>query len=153
MNIPDISKENIFLELQGIDIFVKNSEKMEENPKEGGKVSIANNIVGLVKAEVKTGNEQVSKRVVSALVEQELERRTQLVLKALEKKETLEKELVKFKPDVVSYKEDNTVASESWSKANLDNKKKTADSLAKIDAAIEAAVSGNDYDKLAKALA
>lgn len=83
--------------------------------------------------------------VVKSLVSQEINRRSDALLKVINQAFSLKKELYKVKPDILSYNVDGTVAQAAWSKPKLEEKKKLEEKLDKLDRAIAKAVEKGDY--------
>jgi len=92
----------------------------------------------------------IRKRVVEALVEEEVTTRADLLTKALAKRKAQQKELDKIKPDHCTFNEDGSPAQQHWSKAKLGERAKAAKALNKIDKAINAAVNNADYEGVKK---
>jgi hypothetical protein len=88
----------------------------------------------------------VKDRVVDALVEKELANRQAIVIEAVVKLESLHAALRRIKPDSVLYNLDGTKASESYTKAKLDEKKKLDEQAAKLDKAIESCLTSDKPD-------
>jgi hypothetical protein len=107
------------------------------------KETVAERIAGLGPA--------VQEGVVSVLVEQVKKKRTDAILTALNLKDEKEKELKKIKP-TQTFNADNSVASETFSKADNDNRKKLTESLAKIEKALNEALDPEkpNYENLFK---
>jgi len=107
------------------------------------KETVAERIAGLGPA--------VQEGVVSVLVEQVKKKRTDAILTALNLKDEKEKELKKIKP-TQTFNADNTVASESFSKGDNDNRKKLNESLTKIEKALNEALDPEkpNYENLFK---
>lgn len=106
------------------------------------KETVAERIAGLG-PEVQTG-------VADVLVEQVKKKRIDAVLTALNLKDEKEKELKKIKP-VQTFNADSTVASETFSKADNDNRKKLTESLTKIEKALNEALGDTpNYENLFK---
>lgn len=104
-------------------------------------------------------NEKVAEKLVNAgptvvdavvehLVKKEIDRRTKAVLDGLESLQKQEKELKKVKPDSVIYAADGKVATEGWTKQNLEGKNKMEKNVAKLREALDAALDKADYGKL-----
>lgn len=92
----------------------------------------------------------IRKRVVEALVEEEVTSRAELLTKALAKRKAQAKELDKIRPDNVGHNVDGSKAFEAFSKTKLVERQKVQKVLSKIDNAINAAVNRADYDGLKK---
>jgi len=93
------------------------------------------------------GNEKVMARVKEAFVERELQKRTDAMVKAFDKLTEARSDLKKIKPDVIAYDENGQEVSAQYSKAKVDERKKAQEKVAKIESAINLALTG-DYSKL-----
>lgn len=92
--------------------------------------------------------------VISALAHQEMERRTELLSKSLQKRDALFSDLQKIKSKVTGYTEEGDEI-RSFSKADFDARKKATEKLAKLDKAIDAVITGPStasYGKLKERL-
>jgi len=106
------------------------------------KEAVAEKIAGL--------GPEVQAGVVDVLVEQVKKKRMDAILTGLNLKDEKEKELKKIKP-VQTFNADSTVASETFSKADNDNRKKLTEALAKIEKALNEALSETpNYENLFK---
>lgn len=109
-----------------------------------------------LRADVKTSvaeqqnNGEVRKRVIAQLAEAEIVKRTDLLAKAIAKREEQSKTIDKIRPDMVSYSDTGTVVAEHYSKAKADELKKARELLGKIDKAIDKAVNTADYEEVRK---
>jgi F0F1-type ATP synthase beta subunit len=93
---------------------------------------------------------EVQSGVVEVLVEQVRKKRIDAVLTALNLKDEKEKELKKIKP-VQTFNADSTVASETFSKADNDNRKKLTETVTKIEKALNEALGETpNYENLFK---
>lgn len=88
----------------------------------------------------------VEASVVDVLAEQVKEKRVKAVLAGLDLKDATEKELKKIKPDQQSFGPDNKLVSETYSKSNMESKKKLEEKLAKVEAALNLALAETDPD-------
>jgi hypothetical protein len=93
---------------------------------------------------------EVRGRVKNQLVETELNRRVEMLAKALTTREDLAKEFNKIKPDQISYDENGEKKSEFYSKQQADARKKALEKLNKCDKAINKCINDADYDALQK---
>jgi hypothetical protein len=93
----------------------------------------------------------VHEAVATALADQVKEKRVKAVLTALNLKEEKEKELKKIKP-TQTFDAEGKVASETFSKADNDNRKKTQEALTKIEKALNEALDPEkpNYENLFK---
>lgn len=93
----------------------------------------------------------VNEAVATALADQVKEKRVKAVLTALNLKEEKEKELKKIKPEQ-TFDGEGKVASEFYTKANNELRKKTTESLTKIEKALNEALDPEkpNYENLFK---
>jgi hypothetical protein len=93
----------------------------------------------------------VHEAVATALADQVKEKRVKAVLTALNLKEEKEKELKKIKPEQ-TFDGEGKVASEFYTKSNNDLRKKTQESLTKIEKALNEALDPEkpNYENLFK---
>jgi hypothetical protein len=97
------------------------------------------------------GSVAVKQRVVAKRVEEELTRRANAVLSALTKREEAKKLLSRVKPDQNMFDKDGVQVAEYYSKAKKDERDKLANSIKKIDDALNAAFAEKpNYDNLFK---
>jgi hypothetical protein len=93
-------------------------------------------------------------RVKTHLVEEELKRRADLILKGLAKRDEARKALNKIRPDQSAYNGDGKVipGSESYSKPKVEELKKAREALERIDKALEEALLDEkpNFEKLGK---
>ena len=102
---------------------------------------------------VEKAGPQVRERVKNTLVEAELSKRADMILKGLNKRDEAQKAINKIKPDQIAYDADGKKTSETYSKAKVDELNKAKQQLASIDKALEEALSDTpNFDKLAKAV-
>ena len=92
----------------------------------------------------------IRQKVVDHLTNAEVDRRTEMLVKAMAVREETAKDLKKMKPDQVQYEESGKISMTSFSKTKFDELKKCKDKLAKIDKAINRAINDADYDSLKK---
>ena len=105
-------------------------------------------IIEKVAEQIGSSGPEITERVISRLVEKEVTRRTEAVIKALDALDKLEKEGRRIKPDIVAYAEDGSVVSQSWSKKTLDERNANAAKVRKLQAAIGKALEANDFSDL-----
>ncbi len=86
-------------------------------------------------------NPKVVETVVEKLADVEIQKRIAAVVSAIDHGNKLRRELNKIKPDNTTYNADGSVQAESWTKATLENKKKLIEKAAKLEKAIELALS------------
>ncbi len=107
----------------------------------------------MCKEQVKENRDKVEMRVVDGLVEEEIAKRTLLLRKALDKRDDLQKEFNKIKPDQVSFSFDGDgqkKKSETWSPDQIAKQEKSLKAIAKLDKAIDKAITDADYSELQK---
>jgi hypothetical protein len=102
---------------------------------------------------VAKSNDDVRKRVVNSLVEEKLKKHESLILDGLGKLKTMRTELEQSKrKGVVSFGLDGKpLGSPSFTKAQIDEMKKSQEKLTKLEKALENAIDKGDYSKLAEA--
>lgn len=93
---------------------------------------------------------EVNERVITALVDRELTKRTEAILNGYDKLRTLENELKKIKPDLGGYfEEDGTeIKPMRYSKERFEERKKKTDQIEKLRAALDLAIDKGDMNKL-----
>ena len=97
---------------------------------------------------IKGSGETIKNAVKAKFVQEEVSRRTDLLTRLIVAINTFRKEGYKLKADQISYNADKSVASETWSKAQLDKRQKFDEKLAKAESTFEKALNNNEYDKV-----
>jgi hypothetical protein len=97
---------------------------------------------------IKGSGATIKGAVVAKFVQDEVNRRADLLARLIVAINTFRKEGFKIKPDVVSYNATGEVASENWSKQQLEKKKKFDEKFAKAEAVFAKALTDNEYDKV-----
>lgn len=117
-------------------------------------MSKAKDVFTEVANRITNSNDEVKEAVIAARVKSEVGKRTALLDKALVTLEKLQGELKSTdKPSRVDYDEAGTVLHKVYDKKTLDAVKKCKEKLAKLDGAIDAAVSEADkFEELSKVL-
>ena len=102
---------------------------------------------------VSKSNGEVRQRVVNSLVEERLKKNESLILDGLGKLKTMRTELEQAKrKGSVNYGLDGKpLGSPSFTKAQIDEMKKSQEKLTKLEKALETALDKGDYSKLAEA--
>ena len=95
-------------------------------------------------------NNGIRGRVVQQLAQKEIDRRTELLAKALSKREEKAKELAKLKPDMRGYAENGDEKMAYYSKDKQKQLESVRKELSKIDKAINRAMSDADYEGIKK---
>jgi hypothetical protein len=91
----------------------------------------------------------VREKVVTLLVDAEVEKRTNAVVSVVKKLDDAVLALRKVsKPDVETFNADGTVASATFSKPRLDEMKKTQETIAKLEKALDEAFDKSDFQKV-----
>lgn len=105
--------------------------------------TIAEQIAGISSA--------VNDRVVSALVEAEAQKRADTIVKGLDKLQTREREGYQLaKGDVVTYNEDGTVATQTFTQDRLKARKENNEKMDKLVRALDKAIDKGDMSDLYK---
>lgn len=102
-----------------------------------------------VAEKIKALSEPVFDRVVDSLVEREASRRTDAIVKVMDKIDSAQRELRKIKPDVGPFydEEGNLIeGSAKWTKAKLEERKKAQEKINKMQNAVEKAIEGDMQD-------
>ncbi len=87
--------------------------------------------------------------VVEHFAKLEAEKQGTALIKGLDKLSSLERDLNKInRPDVQTFNEDGSVASASWSKDRLDERKKLSEQIEKLSKAIDKADDKGDFADL-----
>jgi len=109
-------------------------------------------VLELVKARLASSGGELAKRVENVLFDKEMVNRQGILLDAVTKAEILAKAVSKIKPDMVQYTEDGKVASCTYSKVKLDERKRIVEGLDKLNKAIDKIVvdNGGDFEGLKK---
>lgn len=87
-----------------------------------------------------------SERVINAMVEREVTKRSDAIVKVLDKLSKAKAESYKIKPDIVSYDEEGKPAVQNWSKDQLEKRKKNAEQILKMERAIDKATDDKKPD-------
>jgi ribosome recycling factor len=95
-------------------------------------------------------NPEVRAAIVKEGADEKLEERKKMVRTALGKAKEARSALQKIKPKPIAYDENDKVISEGFDKAQVDERKKHKETIAKIEAALEDALTKGDYTKLQK---
>lgn len=89
-------------------------------------------------------NPTVIDQVVEAMVDREIKKRSEAIVKAIDKLAAAEKELLKLGKDQKFYNEDGTVDVETFSKARLDERNKKLKQIERLTSAINKAIDKGD---------
>jgi len=109
-------------------------------------------VLELVKDRLASSGGELAKRVENVLFDREMVSRQGILLDAVAKAEILAKAVSKIRPDMVQYTEDGKVASCTYSKVRLDERKRIVEGLDKLNKAIDKIVvdNGGDFEGLKK---
>lgn len=103
----------------------------------------------LVKGGLITAKDTVKAAIISALVKEEMEKRTKATTAVFEQVESTQLEIRKIKPSYVGYTLDNKPIGEPfYSKADVESTKKLGEKLAKFRSALDKALNDNDFSKV-----
>ena len=104
----------------------------------------------LVKKAIKNSASVVKNKVVDLFVNEEIDKRVKSLHSAYVKLKELRNAVNKIKPDNVNYDEEGQVTSQSYSKAKVDELKKSKERVVKLERAIDAAIANeeNAFNKL-----
>lgn len=128
---------------------VNQNENQDETPPQD---PVAIILSGETKAAVeKAQNDgEIRRRVVESFAEEEINRRANLLTRALQARDAKYKEIQKLKPDNVFFNENGEQTSATWSKDALKKMQEAKKQLNKMDNAINKAVNNADYSGLQK---
>ena len=110
----------------------------------------ASTIKEAISAKIKESNPLVLSGLIDELVEKEIRRRKETIKAGIEKYEELEISLKKMKPDNITFNQDGSQASSSWSKDALDKFNKATKELEQLNTALDNAINNINYDQLHK---
>jgi hypothetical protein len=94
------------------------------------------------------GAGKVADVVITKLADLEITRRSDALFNGIKLAETAQRDLNKIKPDQAAFNADGSKASETFSKAKVEEKKKLEARLLKIEKAIETATESDNYSDL-----
>lgn len=114
---------------------------------EESKASTHQTVLAEVADALKNSTEVVRSRLKTALVEREVGKRVDLLDKGLAKLRDLKSEVNKIRPPV-SFQADGTKVEGTFSKADFESLKKAREKVSKLEAALEKAFAGQEFDKL-----
>jgi len=101
-----------------------------------------------VAEQLSSSGDVITGRVIAHLVEREVSKRSEAVIRALDVLDKLIKESKKIKPDLVAFGDDGKVISQSWSKQKIDERDANNAKIAKTQSVIDKALERNDYSDL-----
>lgn len=113
------------------------------------KATAASGLLAQIAAKVKESAPQVTARYIESQVEQEISSRVGLLDKAMQQRFKLQSDLRKVdRPDEEKFDAAGKVVQAFYTKARLEEIKKGKEALAKVEKAIELAVTTNDWSKV-----
>lgn len=95
---------------------------------------------------------EVRKRVVDALAEKEVSKRSDRIIQGMSILDKLEKELKRLKPDIRPMDNDGNVLMEAYSPQKHEEKKKLQKKIDKLQNAINVALEQQNFEPLEKAV-
>jgi len=104
-----------------------------------------------VKDAIKKSDSDVANKVKAHFVEKEVASRVDLIVDALDKLRTMDKDLNKIKADQVAYDEDGKEVSATWTKPKLKERNDQKAKIRKLSDAVEEALANGDFEKLKNA--
>lgn len=121
----------------------------DQNDTNEAKKSKAQEMLADVAGKIKDSGEAIRQRLVDAMVEKEVAQRVELLDKAFQKRFELLTAFNKVnRADQETYNADGSVATQSYTKARLEEIKKAKEALEKHENALEKALTSNDFSKL-----
>lgn len=102
-------------------------------------------IEAVAKKVAELGGQLVEDQVVDTLVDREVTKRSEALVKVIDLLQQAEKELGKVRPDLKAYDAKGGVVSENWSKKQLDEKSKVQKKVEKLTQAINKALDKKDF--------
>ena len=106
-------------------------------------------ILELVKTKIAESTPIVKQRLTGMLVDREVDRRVEMLDKALAKLSELRRSEAKCKPDNVTVSDDGT-KQQNFSTAKYEERKKLREKTVKLEKAIDAALEGESKDAFQK---
>lgn len=94
------------------------------------------------------GQQGIANDVAFQLADEEIKRRTGLLVKAFKDHKEASKEFQKIKPDLKAFDEMGKLTSESFSQDQANKLRAGREKITKLEKAIEAAIVQGDYSKL-----
>jgi hypothetical protein len=101
-----------------------------------------------VAAKLASSGDLVAANIISQLADAELGRREKLIMAALTKLDTLDKDAKKIRPDQRSLDAEGKLIAETYSAAKFDELKKHREVAERWNAALDKALNACDYTKL-----
>ncbi len=109
---------------------------------------ISNDLLSEVSDLIKNSHETVKQKLVSVLVEREINERVDLLVSAINKLKDIKKELDKIKPDIETFDAITfTKLPTQFSKSKWEEKKKMTERKEKLEKVIDSALDG-EFEKL-----
>lgn len=127
---------------------MSDDQNTTQTPADEKTVGAASSLLAEVADRVKGSAPQVRAQLLDNMVSRELAKRVDTLDKALQKRTELARDLNKVnRPDQETFNADGSTATQSYTKARLEEIKKAKEALSKLDNAIEKAFTG-DFQKL-----
>ena len=104
-----------------------------------------NKITEAVATSIKECAPKVEERIINALVEREVNRRSEAVVRVMDQISRDNGKLLRFKPDLVTFNVDGTKATEAYSKEKLEERNKIVRAIDKASNAVSKALENGEY--------
>lgn len=114
--------------------------------------SVAGQLKKTVADQIAGSQPTVLAKVTAKLVQDELDRRADLVLRGLTRRDELHRQLAGLTPDQSGLDAAGKVVCETYSKGRFEARQKVTETLAKLSAALETAIQKGEYCDLKEAL-
>lgn len=125
-------------------------EAADENTVEVTKTSSVITMQDAIATEVAKIGPRVREQLIEVRVEAVLRQQVTALDQGFAKRARLLKDLKKIRPDQVNYSESGEVISETFSKTQVETKKKCVEQIAKIEKCLRLALDNDDYSELYK---
>ena len=106
----------------------------------------------LITQKVGGSSQEVQEKVVQLFVDEEVNRRVGLVQRAVPLVEAAQADLAKIQPDQAQFDGNGAELSKTWSKGQLDKRRKAEERLKRLDDALDKALTAGDFNELEKQL-
>lgn len=90
----------------------------------------------------------VNEKVIDFMVNKEIEKRSDAIVKGIEKLNGLQNDMKKHKPDQIFFDEEGNQTRAEWTKPKLEEKNKLTAQIDKMQKALDSAIGTGDMSKL-----